>query len=334
MDKIAVGTDRNRKLPVKDLLLRGKGELRIRTVDPNQPQAEIPVYLVRDDKTYLLKKIPLSGLRPQKDGFSHLHCYFSVQGRSLHCRIRHIRRWVYDDKFSLVPPALKRRNGFIAGAVAFLLILLLLLFFFLRGQSVVIAPSENGTVKGTAQSNFSENNQSESSASDGSNPETDSLSTEGDNRGTNFPDVEKEADSVQSNSDEKDNSSAVSIADDNPPEPADLPPEGLILTVYFEPERFRLTPPALSALKELIAQWSGWSQASLLITGHCALYGTEEGRLALSDSRAEEVLKWLVQNSSVEAENLQSSGRGIQEVVTRESGKQNLNRRVEIYLQP
>ena len=116
------------------------------------------------------------------------------------------------------------------------------------------------------------------------------------------------------------------------PEPV-VPPEAIpeiSLVVRFLPNDASLTVDALRSLDELLASLDPGDDVSLSITGHCALFGTEQGRIELSLERAKAVSAYLSAHRSASAEPTIISARGGQEPITRDVDLQHLNRRVEI----
>lgn len=98
-------------------------------------------------------------------------------------------------------------------------------------------------------------------------------------------------------------------------------------TVYFSPDSARLNSRTREELERLAALVT--TNYDILIEGHCAEYGTERGRLALSATRAQNVADFLaerIQNGS----RIQTAGLGSSRPVTRDPDLQELNRRVEI----
>jgi outer membrane protein OmpA-like peptidoglycan-associated protein len=102
--------------------------------------------------------------------------------------------------------------------------------------------------------------------------------------------------------------------------------------VYFEPGSALLDKTARAALDSLIPQL-GRAQGKITITGRCALYGTEEGRVRLSELRARRVADYLRAKGWVPAEKPVVKGVGGREPVTRDAERQHLNRMVEIVTQ-
>lgn len=112
-----------------------------------------------------------------------------------------------------------------------------------------------------------------------------------------------------------------------------LPPE-LSQRVYFTPNSSQLTETARQRLSEFTQELRKYEGVQLVIEGHCALYGTEQGREELSRERARQAAQY-IQNLSWSPEQ-PPVVRGLagQDPVSRDSEKQHLNRRVEITVLP
>lgn len=102
------------------------------------------------------------------------------------------------------------------------------------------------------------------------------------------------------------------------------------LTVYFHADDPRLTDTAREQLRELGREIASWSNVSVLVEGHCALSGTEAGRLELSRRRAENSAAALLTTGVVPEEQLSVAWFGATRLVTRTPDNEHLNRRVEI----
>ena len=100
--------------------------------------------------------------------------------------------------------------------------------------------------------------------------------------------------------------------------------------VYFGPDSSELSPEARRTLAAFAEELESYDQPRLRIEGHCALYGTEQGREELSYDRAQRVFQYFRELGYSFEEEPQVRGRGGEEPVTRESDQQYLNRRVEI----
>ncbi len=101
-------------------------------------------------------------------------------------------------------------------------------------------------------------------------------------------------------------------------------------TVYFLPNASGLTPDTLTILDRIageLASRPGWL---VIIEGHCALAGTEQGRVDLSQERAGRVFDYLAASGWAPESGPEIHGYGGAFPVTKERALQNLNRRVEI----
>ncbi|NBC29175.1 MAG: OmpA family protein, partial [Spirochaetes bacterium] len=99
-----------------------------------------------------------------------------------------------------------------------------------------------------------------------------------------------------------------------------------------------LTEEARETLRELIAsvqRLAGEERRveELQLVGHCALAGTEAGRVELSQARAGNVWRFLRRNGIDEPDELVVRGVGGRDPVTLSDEEQYLNRRVEITVQ-
>jgi len=101
-------------------------------------------------------------------------------------------------------------------------------------------------------------------------------------------------------------------------------------TVYFNPDSARLTEEARQRLADIRNQLQAHPEGRVVISGHCALFGTERGRTELSQDRARTVLQYLLESSWDPEREPDVKGVGGKQSVTEERDKQYLNRRVEI----
>lgn len=104
----------------------------------------------------------------------------------------------------------------------------------------------------------------------------------------------------------------------------------LSLTVYFRPDDATLTGGTRILLDGLLASLGEEADWRIEITGHCALAGTEKGRIELSLMRARAVLSYLAAGGFAPEREPEITGVGSLEPVTRDPLLQHLNRRVEI----
>ena len=111
---------------------------------------------------------------------------------------------------------------------------------------------------------------------------------------------------------------------------ADRPAVDLSQNVYFGPDSSELSPEARRALSRFAEELQDYNQLSLRIEGHCALYGTEQGREELSYDRAQRVAQYFRELGYSFEEEPVIIGRGGDEPVSRNNDEQHLNRRVVI----
>jgi peptidoglycan-associated lipoprotein len=85
---------------------------------------------------------------------------------------------------------------------------------------------------------------------------------------------------------------AVNESSDESAQYAELPLE--LLTIYFEYDKYDLTPEILEILAINAEALSNHSQAIIRVEGHCDERGTEEYNLALGQKRAQAVQDYLI----------------------------------------
>ena len=101
-------------------------------------------------------------------------------------------------------------------------------------------------------------------------------------------------------------------------------------TVYFEPNRTRLTEAARRELNEVASLLREHPEVPVSIVGHTALYGTEEGRMEISQGRAQGVAAYLRSRGWEPRTDPSVEWVGSQNPATRERDQQQQNRRVQI----
>lgn len=126
-----------------------------------------------------------------------------------------------------------------------------------------------------------------------------------------------------------DTTPAADIIAEEPPEPLYLDAKRE-LVVYFGPNQDSLSREAEQQLRTLAGELRSWRNLSITIEGHCALFGTEEGREELSLDRAEAGASLLRKILGPGEADISLSGRAGQQPVTRDRERQELNRRIEL----
>ncbi|ADK82757.1 OmpA family protein [Sediminispirochaeta smaragdinae] len=100
--------------------------------------------------------------------------------------------------------------------------------------------------------------------------------------------------------------------------------------IYFHPNDSELTAEAQTQLRVFGRQLREWNSIDAVsIEGHCALLGTEKGRIELSRERAENSAAFL-ETIGIPAQGVSLQWFAGERPATRDPDKQELNRRVEI----
>ena len=147
------------------------------------------------------------------------------------------------------------------------------------------------------------------------------------------PADEETADEETAAADEQDTTAAepVTAPSDQETVPSDQETAApLQNTVYFPPDSAQLTDAVEENLRGLLPELRGVRASRVEIAGHCALYGTEQGRMDLSANRARAVYRYLQRigwNPEGEPKLIWYGGK---QPVTKDRERQHLNRRVEI----
>ena len=105
-------------------------------------------------------------------------------------------------------------------------------------------------------------------------------------------------------------------------------------SVYFGPDSAAISGTAASGLDDFIRQLpdrTSYEEGNfrIRIKGHCARFGTEEGRAELSRERADNVSRYILSRTSIKPD-ISIEGAGASEPVTLDRGQQKLNRRADI----
>lgn len=325
-----------------ELLKLGKqreGRLHLTTVEPDQRVAFVKVFFYKEDKKELLHTIKIDrpfrftkqpGGKPKID----------LEGKMISGRHLELRLFLEDSLYTTVTVDVGKYLSSSAWkwavpAAAALLIAGLLLFLLLPDRESRFGrervSSETGTV--------GKSRLKEPEPTDRLQPQT-GLSKAGpaerSGPGTTERDAEHEG---ARNVLEKDGGQegARNITErktETEPEQAAEQTEETVRvyewTVYFEPDRAYLTQEAAAQLKEIAEILKRNPESEARISGHCALYGTESGRIQLSKERAQKVLAYLDELNWEPDESTQIEWHGAEQYITTDRNKQHLNRRVEI----
>ncbi|MFP4564676.1 MAG: OmpA family protein, partial [Spirochaetia bacterium] len=115
-----------------------------------------------------------------------------------------------------------------------------------------------------------------------------------------------------------------------PEEPPPAAPVTETVTVYFEPNRSRLIDEARETLDNLLSLLEEFEELSVRIEGHCALRGSESGRIELSNERSAAVRRYLRDAGWDPEGAVEVEGFGGRRPATLSEEDQYLNRRAEI----
>lgn len=105
-------------------------------------------------------------------------------------------------------------------------------------------------------------------------------------------------------------------------------------TIYFPPDSPVLTEAARQELQAIARDLADREDVQVEIIGHCALYGTEEGRAEISGQRARNTEAYLRSLGWDPQKSPAVYGMGAEKPITRNTEEQQLNRRVEITVVP
>jgi len=100
--------------------------------------------------------------------------------------------------------------------------------------------------------------------------------------------------------------------------------------IYFRPDSTELSTAATESLAEIAATLNAAVVETLSITGHCALAGSEAGRVSISIGRAQVVADFLRGKGVVFPASAVVKGVGATDPATTDLDRQQLNRRTVI----
>lgn len=350
MDKsLAVTVDNSRQVSFLKMDGRERGRIPLTTLADSQTKAKISLSLRRGTRYKGLKSYTVTGIKPAPAGEPRIDMEIQRQGRrSFTVRIRLEGRVVIRDELT-VPLILWNPALFPLVAGLVLIAAAGGWLFFSRSDSppaditgreasslaIDDSPSDKGREDAAAEEPLMQ--ESSSTAGSGNNSPGPEETASGE---AALEETSLEATAPGDGLDSSPPSGGSTVqeeaggtaADEEPapPEPSWALWEGTF-TVYFQPEQSRITAEARSALLGWLQEIPDGREFILELQGHCALYGTEEGRRELSERRAEVVLAFLRdRRPDIEARVVE--GLGAVRPVTRDRGKQHLNRRVEIFI--
>ncbi len=327
-----------------------RGNLNLTTIKDLQKRAVIKIFLFQNDRMVPIKEIEVSNIPPEKAGVPYINLSTEFDGkRNLTLLVvlngRTVDRTVIDIKKFL--PG--RKRGLVLIPIVIILAFAVFLFtregVSLREMSTVLffdkisfLSRSAGLDKKVAPEEGTRVNDEKTRQDEGSRVASGELKKDarrekdakaekkarvkeqGEPKGVAVAPVEREPaikdDEGRLNTKIKEPVSAAAVFETE--------------TIYFKPGSALLSPDALKKLDEVLTVLRDYPDVKFLISGHCALYSTEQGRLQLSIIRASSVYEYLIKNGWKPGLRPDVTGFGGMEHVTTDPEYQHLNRRVEI----
>lgn len=347
---------------------RDRRSSNLTTLVDKQRRAEVKIFIVVDGKKELLHNFKVTSLPPQRageprlllsgnfDGNHTVRLALKINGKPYASQDLQVRRYLR-----------RRRGGLIAGLLAAACVLVLLLWLLLRGcsaektlpsaepsretSSPKIASPETaspaaGDKTGPTDTGMGTDTDAPAKSSSGStgsaseaaskSPASDRGSSSSDSAPVSSADSETDKRSV-SVSDTVVSPAATTSQEEEAAQKTNAsegrqPPILESGTIYFEPDTSFLTPAAKEKLAKLAMELRPYEGPQVRIRGHCALYGTERGRIELSRQRAREAYSYLREAGWRPQSPPKITGMGGKEPVTTDEHRQYLNRRVEVLI--
>ena len=313
--RLGVEIDNRRIVEVVPLRRGARGSMDLAAIEKGQRRAIVKLFVLQGDHSRLLTTIDVRDLPafPGRRALLGLTCRVERTGDLL---IRlDVEGRLYREERVDVRPYLRRSGPLVAAAIAALLLLGAGgLYLVLRGPAT--APPVAQTERGTSEA-----------ATD-----TAAAGADGAAARENGPVAGETADTEAADGADDDATPEGPAAEaDSPPEappPADW-------TVYFLPDSPRLIETTQDRLAEVAGELERYSgEATVASVGQTALAGPAVGREDLSRDRARNVYRFLQAQGWAAEQEVNVRGVAGREPVTRDPERQELNRRVEIRVEP
>ncbi|MDZ7792652.1 MAG: OmpA family protein [Spirochaetia bacterium] len=337
---ISVEVEHTRYARFLSLDQAGENTISLTTLADFQKRAEVKVFLINENQRTLLHEFTIDHL-PQRrageprmvlkaiyDGKNKLTLNMSVDGRfyssttiSIKKHLRPKAKW---------PWLLLLAFILLAGAAWFLLRTCSTPEESRIPRTEQTEPSKHTESRSSEPAEASETEEQYTEPSAEASAQTDSSSPSG---STSVESSEQAASSTKSAGETVKTNGPEDQTEEEATAQQVVPPE-LSQIVYFTPNSSQLTETAQQRLSEFMQELRKYEGIQLVIEGHCALYGTEQGREELSRERARKAAQY-IQNLGWSPEQPPViRGLAAQDPVSRDSEKQHLNRRVEITVLP
>ena len=320
---LGVEIDDNRVAWIYDSQKSKISSVKLTTVAENQRKAQIRIYLKRNEKKHLIATETISGIPDMHAGEPSIDFVPVLHGKSLEYSIYLNSRLVKRNTVAL--------NKYIRSIIPLIIIGAVVLAAVIAAAFILLfKPFREKPVQ--AEKNFKTEKpvQKPETAAKPAGQDQNEVKEE------TRPAAEPASAPVEKAEEEpKAEEPAVKAAP--PAEPVIKYEESRIadsISVYFEPDSSVLTEETKNRLSMFIQQLPSsedFEEGSftLEVRGHCAKFGTEEGRAELSRERAENVDIFLETRWGLESES-SVAGAGASEPVTLKKDEQYLNRRVDI----
>ncbi len=333
---------------------KGKSRLNLTTLSDYQHTAILNFYVKTDSRKIRLISETINNIPPAKAGDPLITVESELVKRRMNYSIYLNNRFIRKSTVKIPKEAVKKdRSVIIPVSIAAVIILLLFALFLLPVSPLSIFSSDSIFSAGRNRSSVSETRkQAQTSIPDRKIEDTTPATAK---PAVTKPEISRTAEEKtaeaeqlgrQQTSPEKTEEAPV-ITQEKPteepataPEPAPPVPVTIVidkqLTVNFLPDNADLTAEARNKIIEFVKQLPTGDNTDLDmiqidITGHCARFGTESGRVELSEARAANTREFLLSIWKVPTD-AKIEGYGAARPVTMEKDKQYLNRRAEIHI--
>ncbi|MFO7850547.1 MAG: OmpA family protein [Spirochaetia bacterium] len=318
---LVVEIEHNRYAKFLTLDNENSEELNLTTLVDNQRKADVKIYIVFEGKKQLFYSFSVSPIPGKRAGEPRLLLSGTFDGKhKVHLSLRvNGKHWASKD-LSIKKYTSRRKNLLLVFLLGLILVLALTAALFLRG----CGPAEE---EESPSSTYTADQSDDTTRTDepSEEPQHEESSEEPSEDIRDEEPQEKTSQESAPETAERDSSDDQDTGEEQDPE---LIPEDA--TIYFEPDLSSITPEAEEKLSRLAEELTEIPSAELKITGHCALYGTEQGRIELSRERARAVEDYLYKHGWSPETPPEVTGVGGREPLSKDPERQHLNRRVEI----
>ena len=324
---LALQVEHSRYVAIFPLDRSHEKELSLTTLVDNQKQADIRIYLVEGGKKHPVQSFTLKNLPGRKAGVPRIVLKSSFNGR-YEVRFRLTLDGRLHESVTLSLRQYLKKGFFRPLLWISLLLLIMAAAFILLGPRICTSPQEksakqeydsDSTESRTPLKTFEAEEAKKPAAARDLPPPPQTTPAE---------ETAREPAAV------KNKPEAAVPAE---PEPVTAPEKAVFsmeAQVFFGPDNAALTDAARDTLRDIAARLKAHPDAELGVYGHCALYGTERGRIELSGQRAEQVVEFLRDQEWEPEKDPVIRALGGDQPVTRDSEMQHLNRRVELIVPP